>query len=235
MKTIFIHGAGHTGEIWSELAVHFPGSLMPSLPGHPQGEACATIEEYAGWLLETHLAVDGERGVLIGNSMGGAIALAAALQAPERVAALVLVGSGARLRVHPDFFARLEGDFAAAARALARLQLAPDAPETRLARIVAAMECSGRATTLQDFRACDAFDLRERLAAIAQPTLIVSGSEDRMTPPKLSAFLHEQIRGATLESLEGAGHVPQLEQPERLARAIAAFLSGISEGAGTGR
>ncbi|MDE2573385.1 MAG: alpha/beta fold hydrolase, partial [bacterium] len=118
---------------------------------------------------------------------------------------------------------------------LARLQLASNAPETRVARIAGAMERCGRATCLADFRACDAFDLRDRLGEIAVPTLVVCGSEDRMTPPKYSAFLCEAITGARLAHLEGAGHVPQLEQPEPLARLIAEFAATLGEGAGTVR
>ncbi|TAM58933.1 alpha/beta fold hydrolase [bacterium] len=230
MSIIFIHGAGHTGELWSDLQPHVPGAVAPTLPGHPEGEARSSVEEYARWLIDRHLG-NGERAILAGNSMGGAIALMAALLAPERVAGLVLIGSGAKLRVHPDIFVQLERDFTAAARTLAQLQLAPDAPEARVARIVAAMERSGPAATIADFRACDAFDLRERLGEIAVPTLIVSGSEDRMTPPKYAQFLHAQISGARLESLEGAGHVPQLEQPERVARAILSFTDGHGKGA----
>ena len=233
MKLIFIHGAGHTGELWSDLLALFPGALAPSLPGHPESEALATVDACAEWLVRTHLA--DEPAVLIGNSMGGAVAMTVALAEPQRVAGLVLVGTGARLRVHPDFFTQLEGDFAAAARTLAQLELAPDAPESRVARIVAAMERCGPATTITDFRACDAFDARERVGAIARPTLIVSGTEDRMTPPKFSEFLLERIQGAKLESLEGAGHVPQLEQPERVGRAIGAFVAALGEEASARR
>ena len=232
MKILFIHGAGHTGELWSDVQTHFPGALAPSLPGHPDGQAQASVDGYAQWLIESQLdAVNGERAVLVGNSMGGAIAMTVALRAPERVAALVLIGSGAKLRVHPDIFAQLERDFTAAARTLAQLQLAPDAPEARVARIVAAMERTGPAATTADFRACDAFDLRARLGEIGAPTLVISGTEDRMTPPKYAQFLREQIPSAMLESLEGAGHVPQLEQPERVARTIADFLAGAGKGA----
>jgi len=234
MKAIFIHGAGHTGELWSDVLPHVPGALAPSLPGHPEGRACESVDAYAEWLVQTHL-LDGERVTLVGNSLGGAIAMTAALQAPERVAALVLIASGAKLRVHPDFFAQMEGDFSAAARAIARLQLAPDAPESRIARLVAAMERAGRAATLTDFRACDTFDLRDRLSEIQAPTLVISGTEDGMTPPKYSVFLQQHIPGARLDVLEGAGHVPQVEQPEQLARLISAFLAGLGKGASTGR
>ncbi|MDE2572637.1 MAG: alpha/beta fold hydrolase, partial [bacterium] len=113
MKTIFIHGAGHTGELWSEVVAHVPGGSAPSLPGHPDGQALSSVDGAAEWLLERHLG-DAEPGLLVGNSLGGAIAMSAALRSPERVAALVLVGSGARLRVHPEIFAQVEGDFSAA-------------------------------------------------------------------------------------------------------------------------
>ncbi len=75
-----------------------------------------------------------------------------------------------------------------------------------------------------DFRACDAFDRRSDVAAIAAPTLILCGDADRMTPAKYSQFLRDEIRNSQLVIVPDAGHMVMLEQPHAVTAAIDAFL-----------
>ena len=77
-----------------------------------------------------------------------------------------------------------------------------------------------------DFAACDAFDVMERLDEIHCPTLVICGTEDRMTPPKYSKYLVDGIANAELELIAGAGHMVMLEKPEPVAAAIGAALAG---------
>ena len=79
-----------------------------------------------------------------------------------------------------------------------------------------------------DFAACDAFDRRADVSHITLPTLILCGEADRMTPVKLSQFLHEQITGSQLVIVPGAGHMVMLEQPAAVAENVAAFLSDFA-------
>jgi pimeloyl-ACP methyl ester carboxylesterase len=78
-----------------------------------------------------------------------------------------------------------------------------------------------------DFLACDAFDVSARLADIAAPTIILCGAEDRMTPPKHSAFLKARIRGASIEILPDAGHMLMLEKPDEVAARIEVFVNTL--------
>ncbi|HPZ65628.1 MAG TPA: alpha/beta hydrolase, partial [Bacillota bacterium] len=75
-----------------------------------------------------------------------------------------------------------------------------------------------------DFTACDRFDRLDRLPEIEAPTLIICGTEDRLTPVKYSRYLHQTIPRSQLVELEGAGHMVMLEAPEQVNRAIAVFL-----------
>ena len=83
--------------------------------------------------------------------------------------------------------------------------------------------------TLGDFLACDRFDVRERLAAIRTPTLVLTGAEDRLTPLGYGRLLAETIPGARLVEIPGAGHFPQLEQPVPVNAAIREFLAELGE------
>ena len=75
-----------------------------------------------------------------------------------------------------------------------------------------------------DFAACDAFDVRSRLSEIRAPTLIVCGAEDKMTPPKYSEYLTQNIAGAEFHLIENAGHMVMLERPEEFNRVLLDFL-----------
>ena len=102
MRLVFIHGSGGTSRVWKYQTEHFTGSVAITLPGHPDGPPCESIEGAASWL-RSELARQGGAAplLLVGHSLGGAIALQYALDHGDEVAGIVLVGSGARLRVHP--------------------------------------------------------------------------------------------------------------------------------------
>jgi pimeloyl-ACP methyl ester carboxylesterase len=78
-----------------------------------------------------------------------------------------------------------------------------------------------------DFLACDEFNVMERASKIDIPTLIICGSQDRMTPPSRSEYLHERIAGSQLHILDGAGHMVMIEQPDEVAGLLAEFVDQI--------
>ncbi len=155
--------------------------------------------------------------------MGGAIALELALRYPEKLAGLVLVGSGARLRVAPAILNGIRQDFQAAVQLLCDWAFAPEAPAQlkRLGR--RQMEQTHPDVLYGDFAACDAFDVMDRLGEVRCPTLAICGTADRLTPPKYSTYLRDHIPAAQLVLIENAGHMVMLEQPEAVSRAIADF------------
>ena len=75
-----------------------------------------------------------------------------------------------------------------------------------------------------DFTACNQFDIRDQLSQINLPTLIIAGSEDKLTPPKNGRFLAEYIPQAQFKLLEGVGHMMMVEKPGETAEAIGDFL-----------
>jgi pimeloyl-ACP methyl ester carboxylesterase len=103
---ILIHGAGGSYLHWSAEIRHLRGEdiLAIDLPGHgdSSGEGKETIEDYVASLLEFMNNLDIDRAVIAGHSMGGAIGLRLSLDFPERIPGLILIGAGAKLRVHPQ-------------------------------------------------------------------------------------------------------------------------------------
>ncbi len=102
MKLLFIPGSGSGKEAWLYQTEYFTGSEAVALPGHPEGEPCSSVEDYVAWLWDYIHQQQYPEVVLIGHSLGGAIAQLYGLKYADEVKALVLSGTGARLRVHPD-------------------------------------------------------------------------------------------------------------------------------------
>jgi 3-oxoadipate enol-lactonase len=226
---VFIHGSGCTSSVFAAQTATFSNSYAIDLPGHgtPAAGGPVTIAAYAD-ALERDLEARGiESAVLCGSSMGGAVALEAALRKNPRIGAVVLLGSGAKLRVAPALFESLESDFEAGVRALVPMFFAH--PNAALVDAgVAQMLEVGQAQTVADFRACDAFDVTGRVEELGLPLLALTGEQDRLTPPKFAAFLADRVPGAEARILPEAGHLAMVERPDETNAALRAFVDSLT-------
>ncbi|MBI4770293.1 MAG: alpha/beta hydrolase [Chloroflexi bacterium] len=158
--------------------------------------------------------------------MGGAIAQTLALTAPDNVAGLVLIGTGARLPVNPRILegAQSEAAFPGTVAQIIHWAFAPNAP-AQLTRLAQQRMLEVRPTVLHaDFTACNTFDVAEAINQVVTPTLVLCGAADKMVPERASRFLAEQIAGATLKLIPDVGHMLMLEQPQVVAEAISGFV-----------
>lgn len=227
LPLVFIHGAGGVGQLWQNQLLAFPGSVAPDLPGHPSGVGCSTVPEYARWL-DGYLLDHGLRqSVLVGHSLGGAIVLQNALDDPGALRGIVLVGTGARLRVREEFFTVLRDHFDDAVEELLRWWFTPAASPRVVERARQALRTVPASVIHDDFWATQHFDLLERVGEIRLPALILCGRDDRLTPVKYSEYLAHQITGSQLVVIPGAGHMALLEQPRACNDAIAAFVNAL--------
>jgi pimeloyl-ACP methyl ester carboxylesterase len=235
---VLVHGAGGTSRHWpAEIrALRGRRVLALDLPGHgaSPGPSLASVPAYARSVLAALDALRIGSAVLAGHSMGGAIALTLALDAPGRVRGLVLVGTGARLRVSKAVLETTAdpGALAAAAETMAEYAFGPLGTPALRREFARDMAATAPGVAHGDFSACDAFDAMARLGELRTPALVVCGSDDRLTPPKYSEFLRDRIPGARLELVPGAGHMVMLEAPERVAAAIDGFVAGLPPAAG---
>ena len=225
---VLVHGAGGDLMQWPSGLRRMAGRDVYALdlPGHggSGGDALTDVDAYAAALRGWAEGLALPPFVLVGHSMGGAIALAFALRHTGRLAGLVLVSAGARLRVAPQILAGIQTDHKGTADLLVRWMYGASA-DPNLLRLGARRLREVRPEVLHaDFIACDAFDRREDVARITTPTLIICGDADVMTPLKSSQYLHEQIAGSQLIVIPGAGHMAVLEKPETVANEINAFL-----------
>jgi len=230
---VLIHGAGGQQLYWPPQIrrLHDQRMFAMDLPGHGLSDGIGNhlVEDYVEDILKFMDQLRLNSAVLIGHSMGGAIALAAALQYPRRVLGLVLVGSGARLRVDPAILrnAAQDATFPAALSLISERSFAPHTRQ-RLKELALQRMAEMRSSVLHgDLVACDSFDVVGQLARIDTPTLIVCGAEDQMTPPRYSEYLHANIPGSDVQIIANAGHMVMLEQPDQVADALSSFLDSI--------
>lgn len=229
MKLIFIHGSGANGNVWLRQKERFPGADAPDLPGHPAGRVCTSVEEYSDWLHGYIREKAFQDVVLAGHSLGGGIALQHAIKYPGDLKAIILVGSGARLKVLPLIIEAISGKVDDTQGWLKDLvePLYGTVDEATRRQIMPGLAAVGPAAQLNDFHCCDDFDLMEKIPQISLPAHCIVGALDNMTPPKYSQFLVKNMLDCGISVIEGGTHLCFLEKPGPVNDAIAAFLKRL--------
>jgi pimeloyl-ACP methyl ester carboxylesterase len=230
----FVHGAGCDASVWDPQAEYFTAKHLTyrmDLPGHgssiPEGEE--RISAYAKWVrLVASRLFSSTPFVLAGHSMGGAITMEIAVDPLPGLAGIVLVGTGAKLAVTRAIFQMLKEDVESFFRTIEDFAFAPAAPEEIRKSFILAVRRCPPSVIYNDFRACDNFDIRDRLDKIHLPALILCGAEDQLTPPKYATYLRERINPSRLCITPNAGHMVMTEQPTAVNHAIESFLGEIA-------
>jgi pimeloyl-ACP methyl ester carboxylesterase len=228
---LFIHGAGGGQFTWSYQKGFFEKKFNPivvELPGHGEskGEGEEEIGRYAEHVHAFLKGIDLHKVFLVGHSMGGAIVQTMALTHPEIIKGIVLVGTGARLKVFPMILNGIKTNFKEMVPQIVCYAYFRKAPSELIERGVNDMMRCRPEVLYGDFLACDRFDLMNELEKIDIPTLILCGDEDELTPVKYSQFLHERIKGSKLETLAHAGHMVMMEAPEAFNQKVEEFIIG---------
>ena len=225
---MLIHGAGESHLAWPAGLRRLPDSTVYAidLPGHGKstGSGRSSVAEYVAWVAAFLDAIQARQSILVGHSMGGAIAQLFGLTHPDRAAGLVLVGTGAKLRVAPKILELTQNDLSAAADLISQYQWGPHVSEQIIRLGKQQLRANRNAVIHGDYGACNAFDVMDRLGAIQAPTLIIAGMADQLTPPKYAAFMAEKIPHARLVSVPEAGHMVMLEAEAVVTREIEASV-----------
>jgi len=229
---VFIHGAGGSSEMWRQQVGAFDGAanaVALDLPGHGRsdGPARTDVSAYAAAVVEFVDAIGAPRPVPAGLSMGGAIAQTLLLDHPGRFEAGVLIGTGAKLKVMPAIFETIEKNYAGFVDMIGAFAASPKTDPGLLKSYLEDTAGGDPGVAYGDFKACDAFDVRERLSEISAPTLVITAEDDKLTPPKYGAFLEGKIPGAQRVHIMDAGHISPIEKADEVNRAIVEFVSGL--------
>lgn len=228
-RLLCIHGSGGSGDVWAGLEATHLDAVAVDLSGHggsadidvPAGPDA--LAAYADDVVTVAHATDVD--VLVGHSLGGAVALRVALESTLDPTALVLVGTGAKLGVHEAIRTALAEDFEGAIESLHEPdRLFHENQPADVERSKSLMRETGQAVTRRDFLTCHAFDVRDRLGEVRQPTLAVTGEHDGLTPVAFHEYLAVGVQDGCLEVLPDAAHYSFLEQPAAFTNTVARFL-----------
>ena len=213
---VLIHGFGDSAETWARVMPPLASEhrvLAPDLAGFgrnpiPQeGMGFSILVRYLGGFLD---ALGIERAVLVGNSLGGAVAIRYAATHPGRVTRLFLLNSAGLLDKIPPI---LEPETRETARELVHGVFGPETPAPRFLLKDLIREARDPARLLYVQSSDQGTDVRGDLGRINVPTTIVWGELDRLIPPDHGTALHEAIPGSELIVLPGVGHAPQVQAP----------------------
>ena len=228
MKLVFLHGAGGSSLSFYYQMRHFRNSKAIDLPGHPQGTACPSIEGYLEWVRGFNTARRYKDVVLCGHSMGGAITQLYALRYPDELRGIILIGTGARLRVHPDYLNRCESPGEDNSSWIEGQKDTFKKVDSDIYEVLVRRASEvGPQVELNDLRACDQFDIMDEVKDISLPTQVICGSEDIMTPVKYSDYLAQNIKEAREEVISGGSHYVQLEKYQAVNEQIERFLATL--------
>jgi pimeloyl-ACP methyl ester carboxylesterase len=242
---VLVHGAGMDHTVWSMQArffAHHGFSVMNlDLPGHgrSEGPAPSTIPAYTDWLANA-IEVIGARDVhLVGHSMGSLIAMSLAARGDGNVTKVALLGTLPHIQVAEGLLTAAENNDHSAYESIVgwgvgrRAQMGGHrSPGSWVAGASLRLLEAGQPGVLgNDLGACHRWtDGLESAGRITCPTLLLLGSDDRMTPARGTKLLADVIAQCRTTILAGAGHMMMTEQPDETLDALAEFFTEAGHG-----
>jgi len=235
---VFSNSLGTDFRIWDEVAAALGARyriVLYDKRGHGLSEATPApyrLEDHVGDLsaLLDHLGVT--EAAVVGLSVGGLIAQGLAAARPDLVKMLVLCDTAHKIGTPEMWNARIDTvtdkGIAAMADAIMERWFTPSYRVPENADFVGYTAMLTRTTVDGYAGTCAALrdaDLTESTRALNMPVLCVVGDQDGSTPPELVRSTADLIEGARFEVIEGAGHIPCVEQPDATIRVISSFLN----------
>jgi 2-hydroxy-6-oxonona-2,4-dienedioate hydrolase len=244
---VCLHGAGSRADrFWHNIApVAAAGYRVIAMdfPGHGYATKGASVTHstpaFAGFVIEVLRALDVQRPVIVGTSLGAHVAAAIAADDPEAVSALVLIGAVGIVPAEPR-----DGPLSP----IPMWDASPDAIRTKLRMVVADPALITDEWVNEESHINSSPGARESLEAVADylgngverdsvgdrllerashvPTLLVWGGEDRWVPPSVGFRTKELLAGPELVVMPGTGHAPYYEDPETFNRLLIDFFAG---------
>lgn len=237
LQLVFIHGAGGDHRVWIYQIEHFRTKYSYyalDLPGHgfSKGDGLTAIDAYAHFVSKFIVTLGLKESILIGHSMGGAIAQIMALKYSTHIKGTVLVGTGARLKVSPFFLEKFKNINSETAELFCKYAFAQNTANEIILKATEMILHTPSEVFHNDFIACNNFDSMDELKHIHLPALIIGASHDQLTPLKYSKYLHEQITFSQLITVENAGHMMMLENPMVVNQTIDKWLEELKSEVG---
>jgi 3-oxoadipate enol-lactonase len=232
---LFLHGIGGNRTSWQHQLPFFSQKFRAAAwdaRGYGDSddyEGALQFDVFSADILRVMQFFKEEKAHIVGLSMGGRIARNFALHHPLRVKSLVLANTT------PGFASLGEEGvkrFVEERRkldpeALAAKLISPKARAGAREELIASLRALHRESYLKTVEASAAQDRAAPIENIRAPTLVITSEDDRLYTPDIARDMARRIPGAQLAMIEGAGHLSNLEQPERFNKVVLDFLLGI--------
>jgi 3-oxoadipate enol-lactonase len=241
---VFLHPWTTNGYIWYFQIFPFARSnqvVVIDHRGHGRSDKPRNgyaIQQHAQDVATVMDALKLERAVLVGNSIGGMIAMQFALDYPSRVLANVIQSSGTALSENmpkeaaEGFRNNYEGTFAALLEGTVSAKTRRERPEILEVMKSHFLTPSNFPRHVFDSAFADPngvfnWNIKDRLREIRQPTLVIAGEDDQATPVAANKFLADNIPGARFVTVKDVGHFYQLENPSAFNSTLREFIGGL--------
>ncbi len=235
---ILLHGLFGALSNFENLIDHFKKSYRVVVPMLPMFELDLLHTSVGGFAKYIHKFIE-KKGYadyhLLGNSLGGHIALVHILKYPEKIKSLILTGSsGLYESGMGDSYPR-RGDYEYIKK---KTEVTFYDPATATPQLIDEVYeiCNNRLQLIRILALAKSAirnNLGEELGQIKQPTLLVWGNQDTVTPPFVAEEFHKLIPNSELKFIDKCGHAPMMEQPQEFNMALEEFLTKIKTSAAT--
>jgi len=231
---LFVHGAGQRSYGWRFQEGPFKNHsdfnyIALDLPGRAgsEGDVYKTVTDYKDFLLDFIEELKLENIIMIGHSMGGAIAMLIAIENPELLKAIVLIATSPKLAVAQQTLDKVRENYDEFCEISPTRAFAEESPKELKDEYREGLIDTGSDVCYADLIACNEFDITDEVNKIKVPTLIISADKDIMTPWKNGEYLHQQIYGSEFQLIKDSGHFVMQEKAQETNSILSQFLNNF--------
>ncbi|TXT66498.1 MAG: putative Carboxylesterase (Est-2) [Promethearchaeota archaeon] len=226
---IFIHGSGEHSFVWKEQMENIE-PVIPliaiDLPSHGKSSEFAnlSLDLYIEAVKSLKEELQLKTILLCGHSLGGAVAQGYYFKYPNDIIGLILMSTGAKLRVLPRILEETKNDFN---KFLDSIEIGSFYRKTLVTIITEYVQEISKikpSIVHRDFQICNEFNVMNKLGSIGVPCLIIVGKADKLTPVKYHKYFHSHIEDSELHIIDEAGHAVMVEKPPKVNQLIEKFL-----------
>lgn len=229
-QILFVHGTSFNRRVWREQIAHFARADTPvclDLAGHGQssGPICDTVEDHCAIVKAFADRIGLGNFVLVGHSMGGAIAQSYVARHPEDIRALVLVSTSPKFAIGGETLTEWSAAPEKYRKDELNLILAPVTGSEVRQRLQAMRDENPWEVQRADLIACSRWDNTAGFPAIRHPTLLITAKYDPILEGNRA--MHRLLPHSILVELERSGHMMTVEEPEAVNRTIEEFVQAL--------
>ena len=231
-KVLYIHGTGRNGQVFERhmkaMSEYTVAAIDLSGHGESEGKGYCGVVDHARVVATFIEQMNWQGCVLAGHSLGGGIVIATAIYFGELISGLILIDTGARLRVAPAVIERAKKIAAGShTETESRQGFSDSTPQSIVDDLRRLIADEDPQVTLKDWYADDSCDFLSRVSKIDIPSIAICGRDDQLTPLKYHEYLNTNMLDCKLSIIDAAGHWPFVERPAEFDQAVKNFLKTL--------